>query len=365
MGTTPGTTKSSDCGPQSYILIYGIVSVLLPTTASNNLIYALNLDKLRYCIFITCETSIVIGAFLNPKNDLAFKRIFGSEKNKDILIHFLNDIFGRTTNSIEKVTILTPTLDPEIASLRSSAVDVMCEDTEGNKFIVEMQVRDELGFAKRAQYYAAKTYIEQRDKGIKYKDLKEVVFLAITSFMLFPETAAYLSHHKILDTVTYENHLKDFSFSFLELPKFQKTKEQLVTMTEKWSYFFKYATQTDPDDLPMIIGSDNIMQKAYDELNRFSWTVEELRAYDSVDRKQQSEEACLEAAEQKGEKRGEANFLIMLLEQKFGPLPTQIRERVNCANSNQLRVWGKRIFEVNNILDLFEESSTLTTVEMV
>ncbi len=307
----------------------------------------------------------MIGSFLNPKNDLVFKRIFGSEKNKDILIHFLNDIFGHTTNPIEKVSILTPTLDPEIVSLRSSSVDVMCEDTEGNKFIVEMQVRDELGFVKRVHYYVAKTYIEQRDKGIKYKDLKEVIFLTITNFILFPETPAYLSHHKILDTVTYEHYLKDFSFSCLELPKFKRTKEQLLTMTEKWAYFFKYAMQTDPNDLPMIIGRDKIIQKAYDELNRFAWTIEELRAYESIDRKQESEEACIEAAEQKGEKRGKVEFLIMLLEQKFGPLPTPIQERIHRANSNQLRVWGKRIFEVSNMLDLFEESSTLTAVEMV
>ena len=68
-----------------------------------------------------------IGKFLNPKNDLAFKRIFGTEKNKDILIHFLNDIFGRTTNPIEHVKFLKTAQDPKIAAQRTSTVDVLCE----------------------------------------------------------------------------------------------------------------------------------------------------------------------------------------------------------------------------------------------
>ena len=107
----------------------------------------------------------MLGKFLDPKNDLAFRRIFGTERNKDILIHFLNDIFGRTTDPIEEVTFLKETQPPEIQSQRVSIVDILYEDTLHNRFIIEMQVAKEKGFAKRAQYYAAKTYIEQREKG--------------------------------------------------------------------------------------------------------------------------------------------------------------------------------------------------------
>src|SRR5271155_1493804 len=112
--------------------------------------------------------------FLNPKNDLAFKRIFGTERNKDILIHFLNDIFERSINPIEEVTFLKPAQEPEIVAQRASAVDLLCKDSDGNRFIVEMQVNSEPGFEKRAQYYAARTYTEQREQGIKYADLKSV-----------------------------------------------------------------------------------------------------------------------------------------------------------------------------------------------
>lgn len=245
-----------------------------------------------------------IGKFLSPKNDLAFKRIFGTEKNKDILIHFLNDIFGRTTNPIEYVTFLKTSQEPEIAAQRASTVDVMCEDLEKNKFIIEIQVKDEKGFEHRAQYYAAKTYIEQREKGIDYQDLKEVTFLAITSYSLFPEKPDYLSHHHILDIKTQERNLKDFSFSFLELAKFKKSKKALVTITEKWAYFFKNAEQTDEKDLDAIIGDDLIIKRAYEELNRFSWTPEELRTYDSIDMKQSADKAANEKSFEKGMEKG-------------------------------------------------------------
>lgn len=241
-----------------------------------------------------------IGKFLSPKNDLAFKRIFGTEKNKDILIHFLNDIFGRTTNPIEHVKFLKTAQDPKIAAQRTSTVDVLCEDLEGAKFIIEMQVKDEKDFEQRAQYYAAKTYIEQRSNGVDYQDLKEVIFLAITGYALFPNKPGYLSHHQILDVDTHERNLKDFSFSFLELAKFKKSKKELVTITEKWAYFFKNAAQTDEKDLEAIIGDDLIIKRAYEELDRFAWTTEELRTYDSIDMKQSADKACNDKAFEKG-----------------------------------------------------------------
>jgi predicted transposase/invertase (TIGR01784 family) len=248
----------------------------------------------------------MLSKFLDPKNDLAFRRIFGTERNKDILVHFLNDIFGRSIDPIEQVTFLREMQAPEVQSQRVSIVDILCQDTEGNRFIVEMQVAREPGFEKRAQYYAAKTYIEQREKGVKYQDLKEVTLLSIADFVLFPNKPAYLSHHVILDKNSMERDLKDFSFSFLELPKFHKTKEQLITMTEKWTYFFKHAAETTEADLLSVVGNDMILERAYEELNRFGWTTEELREYDAIDMKQCADEAILQGARAEGMAEGMA-----------------------------------------------------------
>ena len=266
----------------------------------------------------------MLSKFLSPKNDLAFKRIFGNKRNKDILIHFLNDIFSFKHNQVIQVTFLKSNQDPEIVALRESIVDVLCENIIGDRFIVEMQVDKDPGFTKRAQYYAAKTYIEQRDKGIDYADLKQVTFLAITDFILFPTKKSYLCHHAMLDRESGEHALKDFSFSFLELPKFKKKKSELKTIVEKWAYFFKNAQNaqnTLEQDLPAIVGADYIIQRAFEELNRYAWSIEDLRNYDSVDMKQSANKSVLEGVRAEGKAEGMAekakNIAIKLLKKIY------------------------------------------------
>ena len=84
---------------------------------------------------------MAISKFLDPKNDIAFKRVFGSENHKDILIHFINDILElEGNNKIDSVEFLSPIQDPEIAYKKQSLIDVLCRDKNGVQIIVEMQV---------------------------------------------------------------------------------------------------------------------------------------------------------------------------------------------------------------------------------
>ncbi len=120
---------------------------------------------------------MALSKFLDPKLDLTFKKIFGTEKNKNILIHFLNDILGFTEiNTIQEVEFLSTIMDPEIASDKQSIVDVLCRDSSGARYVIEMQLTRDKGFEKRAQLYAAKAYSRQADKSGKYIDLKKVFF---------------------------------------------------------------------------------------------------------------------------------------------------------------------------------------------
>lgn len=181
---------------------------------------------------------------------------------------------------IQKVTFLKTTQDPEIASKKTSIVDILCEDENGSTYIVEMQVAGVSGFEKGALYYASKTYSSQANIGDQYDNLKEVIFLAVADYVVFPEKKEYKSDHVILDKKTYDHDLKDFSFTFIELPKFTKTIEEISTPQEKWCYFFKYAEETSPEDLERLIGKDVIMRKVYHELDRFYWKENELFAYE-------------------------------------------------------------------------------------
>ena len=228
-----------------------------------------------------------ITKFLNPKNDYAFKRIFGTKKNQDILIHFINDILGFLGDAaIKNVEFLQTDQDPEIAAAKQSSVDVMCTDELGRQYIVEMQVAKGQGFEKRAQYYAAKAYSRQLMEKDVYVNLKEIIFVAITNFVMFPDKVDYKSSHVVLDKKTYDHDLKDFSFTFIELPKFKNSIDELHGMVEKWAYFFKHAEETSEAETARIIGSDAVMKRAYDELNRYSWTQAELNTYEQEEKRE-------------------------------------------------------------------------------
>jgi predicted transposase/invertase (TIGR01784 family) len=256
---------------------------------------------------------MALSKYLDPKNDRAFRRIFGSEKNKDILIHFINDVLGlEGDEKIQEITFLPTIQDAVIASKKESALDVLCKDANGVQIIVEMQVSPQEGFEKRAQYYAAKAYSRQLNKGkkvgAKYKDLKSVIFIAICDKTIFEDKKAYLSRHIILDQETHTQDLKDFSFTFIELSKFgirKKDIDKLSNMVEKWCYFFKYAPVTKEKDIPKIVGKDGIIEKAYEQLNQFNWTEKQLLLYEEAVKREMDNLATQDYFLNQGMKLGE------------------------------------------------------------
>lgn len=251
----------------------------------------------------------MLNKYLDPKNDVAFRKIFGTEKNKDIIIHFLNDMaMFKDRPLIKSISFLKTIQDPEIAAKKTSVVDILCKDEKGRQYIVEMQVAPEKGFIQRAQYYAAKAYINQADVGHKYENLREVVFLAITQFKMFPKRKNFKSDHIILEKNTLDHDLTHLAFSFLELPKFKKKIDQLDGIIDKWMYFFKNAKNTSEADLAKIIGNDAIIERAFSELNRFSWSEEEMNTYEQAEKHEKDYLASMayqfDAGMEKGEQIG-------------------------------------------------------------
>jgi len=230
----------------------------------------------------------MFDTFLDPKNDIAFKRIFGTEKNKNILVHFLNDVVSfKGKRPIVSVSFLPTVQDPETNRHKASVVDVLCMDEQENKYIVEMQVAEAKGFEKRAQYYAAKVYCSQSCAGGEYSDLKEVIFLAIVDYIMFPEKKSYKSDHIILDIETHEHNLKDFSYTFIELPKFTKTLHELTSWQDKWCYFLKHAVMTTPEEWEQLTTQNPLLQQAYHELDRCFWSRTDLMRYEAEEKQRQ------------------------------------------------------------------------------
>jgi predicted transposase/invertase (TIGR01784 family) len=247
----------------------------------------------------------MLHKYLDPKNDVAFRKIFGTEKNKDILIHFLNDMaMFKDRPQIKSISFLKTIQDPEIAAKKTSIVDILCKDAKDRQYIVEMQIAPEKGFVQRAQYNAAKAYINQADVGHKYHNLREVVFLAITRFKMFPHRKNFKSDHIILEKETHDHDLTHLAFSFLELPKFKKKIDQLENIIDKWMYFFKHGEETTEADLAKIIGNDPIIERAYSELNRFAWSEEELLTYEQAEKYEKDYLASMEYQFDEGKAEG-------------------------------------------------------------
>ena len=158
--------------------------------------------------------------YLDPKNDLTFKRIFGEHPH--LLKSFLNAVMplaeGKKIVSLE---YLPAELVPEIPIFKNSIVDVRCMDEKGQQFIVEMQMLWTDSFKSRVLFNASKAYIRQVGKGIQYKGLQPVYSLNIINENFDNKSDNYLHHYKISHTKESEKVIEGLEFIFIELPKFK------------------------------------------------------------------------------------------------------------------------------------------------
>ena len=245
--------------------------------------------------------------FVDMTNDIAFRKIFGNENKKIILISFLNAVLKLESSShIVGVEILNPYQLPIIKNLKASIIDVRARDKQGNTYIVEMQVSEPDGLDKRLLYYVSKEYSQQIESGQQYPKLRPVIFIGIFDF-LFTQGTKYLSHHAVCDVEDGEQVIKDMDFYFIELPKFNKPLSELETITDKWVYFIKEAENLDviPENV-----DDEGLKAAYNEANKHSWTKEDLDAYDYSEMRVQDERGKIELAEKKGEDKKEIETVL-------------------------------------------------------
>lgn len=213
--------------------------------------------------------------FINPKTDFAFKKIFGSEQSKDILISFLNGILYEGQPTIEDLEILNPYQAPRVRGMKETYLDVKARITGNKTVIIEMQVLNVEGFEKRILYNAAKAYSVQLDIGESYNLLNPVIALTITDFEMFPQLEQVISRFILKERDYLVDYLiYDFELVFVELPKFNKQLEQLANLTEKWIYFLKNARKL--QDIPTNMGEIPEILRAFEIANQANLNQDEL-----------------------------------------------------------------------------------------
>ena len=213
--------------------------------------------------------------FLDVKTDFAFKKVFGSQHSKPVLIDFLNAILEYAGPfAIADLEIVNPYQIPLIKGMKDSFVDVKAVLANGNHVIIEMQVLNVEGFEQRILYNAAKQYSTQLHTGEHYRLLNPVIALTFTDFVLFKdEQTQVISRFKLLEKQRLVEYSDDIELIFVELPKFQRTLEQLDNIQQQWIYFVKNAGRMNfiPDQL-----NTPAMHQAFDMINQAGMSEEEL-----------------------------------------------------------------------------------------
>jgi predicted transposase/invertase (TIGR01784 family) len=231
--------------------------------------------------------------FADVKNDIAFRKIFGNENKKEVLVSFLNAILDFEGNhKITDITILNPYQLPKFRDGKATIIDVKAKDRSGREFIVEMQVADALGFSKRVLYYTSQGYVTQIDRGEFYDKLNPTIFIGILDFAI-SKNPKYLNRHRILDVETGERIMEDMEFNFIELPKFNIERKDLKTLVEKWVFFIKEAETLEviPDEM-----DDAGLRSAFEQANIQTWSQEEIDAYDYAGLRETEDRLRLEKA---------------------------------------------------------------------
>jgi predicted transposase/invertase (TIGR01784 family) len=243
--------------------------------------------------------------FADPKTDFTFKRIFGSEEHKDVLIAFLNAMLDLDEpHRITAVELLPPERRPAVEELKLSIVDVKCTDARGITYVVEMQVLQVEGFEKRVVYNVAKAYVNQIARGQLYPALDDVVGITICDFPLWPDDGErkvpMLSRWGMTEQQSGTNGLGQLRFVFLELPKYDGSRPP-QTVIEKWAYFFREAG--DLTVVPEVLAEPPFIE-ALEAARTAAFTIAEWDAYILAGIAIQNERGALAVARKQAREEG-------------------------------------------------------------
>jgi len=224
--------------------------------------------------------------FVDITNDVAFRKIFGNESRKEILISFLNAVLLlEDKQKIVSVDILTPYQFPSSQGGRVSILDLKATDQRKRNYLIEMQISPMDGLHKRVLYYTTRNYSSQIERGDLYKKLNPVFFIGILDFKT-TQSEEYLHWHKVSNIITGEQFIKDIGFTFIELPKFKKSASELTDIIDQWIYFLKNAK--DLEVIPENV-TDKGLKSAYWDAEKHNWKKKELAAYDYALMREQDE----------------------------------------------------------------------------
>ncbi len=246
--------------------------------------------------------------FADPKTDFVFKRLFGSEAHKSLLIELLNALLElEGDHRIVDLEYLSPEQHVPGEELKLSLVDVKCLDRRGRQYVVEMQVLNVEGFEKRVVYNTSKAYVTQLRTGEDYPGLDDVVGVTICDFLLWPgpppqggAPVPMLSRWRMQEQHCGALGLSQVQYVFLELPKYRSGDDPRGTI-DRWAYFFREAENLEV--VPPAL-SQTPFREALEVARMAGFSSGELDLYDRAKIAEQDARGALSLAERQGREEG-------------------------------------------------------------
>ena len=246
-----------------------------------------------------------MARYLDPKNDLTFKRIFG--EHPELLIKFLNAVMPfEPDRYIEKIIYLPSEMIPDNPTRKYSIVDVRCYDNSGRQFIVEMQMYWDGAFTNRLVFNAGKAYIRQLKRGEEYHLLQPVYTLAILNEDFDHKTDRFYHHFQIVNRENTDEIIPGLEFVLIELTdKFCPENMSDRKLAVLWLRFLKEVGEN-MRSLPPEMQENEAISQAAELCEEGAFTPEELAAYEKYWDIISTEKTLYKCALLKGEVLGRA-----------------------------------------------------------
>ncbi len=247
--------------------------------------------------------------YISLLTDFGFKRIFGTELNKDLLINFLNSLF-EGEQVITDVRYLNSEHVGDVYSERKAIFDVYCENERGERFIVEMQNAFQQYFKDRSLFYSTFPIREQAPKMSEWNfKLEHVYVIALLNFDMKEES---FSPEKICHDVTLRDgdthrvFIDKLRFKYVEIAKFNKTENELVTLFDKWLFVLRNLSRL--DNQPAAL-KEKVFSRVFKASEIARFTPSEYHEYEDSLKAYRDLKNSLDTALMQGEEKGRAEGL--------------------------------------------------------
>ena len=288
--------------------------------------------------------------YVNFYTDFAFKKLFGTEVNKDLLISFLNALLqGR--EEIHEITYLNTEHLGTQEYDRRAVFDVYCKNEKGEYFLVEMQKGEQQFFKDRSIYYSTFAIREQAPRGEWNYGLKGIYAIGILNFCFENTDPSYYHEVKLLDTKTKEVFYDKLTFIYLEMPKFTKTEAELETLFDKWLYVIRNLASL--MERPRAL-QEKVFQHLFDAAEIAKFDKKERYEYEESLKAYRDLFSVIETAELRGEKRGEEKGRAEGLKEGLAQGLREV-ERNKISTARKMKQLGMALADIVIVSGLSEE----------